>query len=259
MKLTIVLVSVSFLIILNAFVMGNPASITPQEVGNMLWICIEEFSNQVPADWDMVVQIDVTDISKSWHILFKKGKGIALKQGSNQNSLIIVTTTTNTLKKMFEGKIVGLTAGGKENWSNPAPLDIKLAKNTKMTPDIMQKIYFLGMHLFNHQKPERTLLGEEFSRKIHGANVVTLYYNPGFRSAWYMIKKNDKLNKPGDTNPFHQSFIFISGTGFAKIGNKQVKVKGGESYYIPPNSEHIVWTDSDEPLVLIWLAWGEGA
>jgi mannose-6-phosphate isomerase-like protein (cupin superfamily) len=53
--------------------------------------------------------------------------------------------------------------------------------------------------------------------------------------------------------------VFIRGEGSAKIGEDTVKVKAGESYYIPPGSDHVVWTESDEPLELIWLAWGEGA
>jgi mannose-6-phosphate isomerase-like protein (cupin superfamily) len=82
---------------------------------------------------------------------------------------------------------------------------------------------------------------------------------PGMRSAWYLLKKDERLNEPGDINPFPQAFIFISGEGFAKIGDKTIRTKAGESYYIPPNSDHVVWTESKESLVLIFLAWGEGA
>jgi hypothetical protein len=28
---------------------------------------------------------------------------------------------------------------------------------------------------------------------------------------------------------------------------------------LAPNSDHVVWTDSDQPLVLVWMAWGEEA
>ena len=70
------------------------------------------------------------------------------------------------------------------------------------------------------------------------------------------MRKGEKLNEPGDIDPFPQALIFIKGEGFAKIGNKTIKVKASESYYIPPNSDHVVWTNSDKPLVFIWLAWG---
>jgi mannose-6-phosphate isomerase-like protein (cupin superfamily) len=45
----------------------------------------------------------------------------------------------------------------------------------------------------------------------------------------------------------------------AKIGDETIPVKAGEAYYIPPGSDHVVWTEGDSPLVMIWLAWGKGA
>jgi mannose-6-phosphate isomerase-like protein (cupin superfamily) len=55
----------------------------------------------------------------------------------------------------------------------------------------------------------------------------------GFRSAWYRVNPGERLNEPGDTNPFPQAFIFIKGTGVAKIGDETVPVKADEAYSIP--------------------------
>jgi mannose-6-phosphate isomerase-like protein (cupin superfamily) len=129
----------------------------------------------------------------------------------------------------------------------------------EFTPEVKTQLYTFLQHFFNLTNPEKALLGEQHSRLVHGAHVVALYYAPGFRSAWYMVKKGERLNEPGDTNPFPQAFIIVEGEGFAKIGDSTVTVKAGESYYIPPDSDHVLWTDRDEHLVLIWLAWGEGA
>jgi mannose-6-phosphate isomerase-like protein (cupin superfamily) len=74
-----------------------------------------------------------------------------------------------------------------------------------------------------------------------------------------MIKEGQRLNEPGDTNPFPQAFVIVSGRGRAKIGNAEVDVRAGESYYIPPGSDHVLWPAIGERLELIWLAWGEGA
>lgn len=74
-----------------------------------------------------------------------------------------------------------------------------------------------------------------------------------------MVKPGERLNEPGDRNPFPQAFVFIAGEGWTTIGDQTVRVRAGEAYYVPPNAEHIVWTERDEPLVLIYLAWGEGA
>jgi mannose-6-phosphate isomerase-like protein (cupin superfamily) len=71
--------------------------------------------------------------------------------------------------------------------------------------------------------------------------------------------RGQRLNAPGDTAPFPQAFIFVSGKGFAMIGEATVRVQAGEAYYDPPGADHEVWTECAEPLELIFLAWGEGA
>lgn len=114
-------------------------------------------------------------------------------------------------------------------------------------------------YFFAPQQPHRYLLGVSHARKVHGGMSVGLYYYPGFRSSQYTVAKGVRLNEPGDTNPFPQAFVFISGSGFALIGSDTVRVKAGESYLIPAGTDHVVWNESDEPLVLIWLAWGPGA
>ncbi len=151
------------------------------------------------------------------------------------------------------------TALSKAKGSDYAPLDFKLVEDLEVTPEVRTQLYTFLQHFFNPSVPERILLGEEYSRVVHGGHAIALYYHPGFRSGWYLLKKGEKLNEPGDTNPYPQAFIFIEGEGFAKIGDRTIRVKTGESYYIPPNSDHVVWTESDKPLILIWLAWGEGA
>jgi hypothetical protein len=104
--------------------------------------------------------------------------------------------------------------------------------------------------------PEKVLLREQYSHLIHAGPAIPLYCYPGFCSTRYLVKKGECLNEPGERNEFPQSFIF--GQAFARIGDRVVEVKAGESYYIPPNSDHFVWTESDEPPVLIFLARDKG-
>lgn len=114
-------------------------------------------------------------------------------------------------------------------------------------------------HFFSRTDPEKIELGEQYAREVHGGHAIPLYYYPGFRSSWYLVKKGEKINEPGNTNPFQQAFVIIGGEGKAVIGRETVVVKAGQSYYIPPDTEHIFWTETDSPLVMIWLAWGEEA
>ena len=74
-----------------------------------------------------------------------------------------------------------------------------------------------------------------------------------------MIKKGEQINEEGEVDPWHQAIIVISGKGKAKIGENTVEIKAKESYYIPPNSEQVIWNDNEDKLELIFLAWGEGA
>ena len=46
---------------------------------------------------------------------------------------------------------------------------------------------------------------------------------------------------------------------YAKISEISIDVMSGEAFYIPPQSEHLLWNDDPESLCLIYLAWGENA
>ena len=171
----------------------------------------------------------------------------------------MLTMSDETLAKIYRGELTAFTAAARTNISDPAPLDILLPEGAGFTQSLyLQAITFI-QRFFWHSDPECILLGEAHARMVHGAHAIPLFYHPGFRSAWYLVKKGERLNEPGDVNPFPQGFVFVSGQGIAEIGGKRVAIKAGEAYYIPPGISHVVWTDSDTPLSLLWLAWGDGA
>lgn len=236
---------------------GQNAKIS--DVDQILEAMGEVFKSKIDEHYSVIVQFDITDKKESWHVIVEEGRKVSVGKGPHEGAGFFVITTSDTLRLIHDGKMTAMTAGGKATGADHAPLDIKLAEGLKFTPEIRTQFYTFLHHFFNPTVPERILLGEEYSRVVHGAHVVALYYHPGFRSAWYLVKKGEKLNEPKDTNPFPQAFIFIEGEGFARIGDRTVKVKAGESYFIPPNSDHVVWTESDKPLILIYLAWGDGA
>jgi mannose-6-phosphate isomerase-like protein (cupin superfamily)/putative sterol carrier protein len=229
------------------------------DVGEILASMAEVFKSKIDEDYSVIVQFDITDKEESWHVIVEEGRKVSVGKGPHEQAAFFVITTLDTLRLFLEGKMTAMTAAGKATDADHAPLDVKLAEGLEFTPEIRTQFFTFLYHFFNTTVPERILLGEEYSRVVHGGHVVALYYHPGFRSAWYLVKKGEKLNEPKDTNPFPQAFIFIEGEGFAKIGDKTINVKAGESYYIPPNSDHVVWTESDKPLILIYLAWGDGA
>lgn len=229
------------------------------DVGKIFHTLAENFKSKIDEQFALIVQFDMKDQKESWHIIVEKGRKVTVNKGPHQEARFFFSATTDTLHLIYDGKMTAMTAVGKAKGSDHAPLDLRLAEGLKPTLEVMTQLYTFIQHFFNPSVPEKILLGEEYSRVVHGGHVIPLYYYPGFRSAWYLLKRGEKLNEPGDINPYPQAFIFIEGEGFAKMGNKTVKVRAGESYYIPPNSDHVVWTESGKPLILIWLAWGEGA
>lgn len=216
----------------------------------------ESFEKKIEDDFTCKVQFNVNDTGEKLLVETTSGK-VDIKEGTDTEVDIIIDTTLDTLKDICDGRINAFTAAGKSKPSDPAPLDWTVGKG--FVPARMSNIYFMLMHFFHPEEPETIKLGEEYSRLVHGGHAIPLYYHPGFRSAWYMIKKGERLNEPGERDPFHQGIVVIDGKGFAKIGDITVEISKNESYYIPPDSDQVLWTDSDEPLVIIWLAWGKGA
>jgi mannose-6-phosphate isomerase-like protein (cupin superfamily) len=229
------------------------------DVESLLVDMADSFRQKAPSNLALIVQINIQPTDRVWHIAIDSGKSIQVRAGSHPKAQFIFSTTEETLRLVHEGKMTGLTAAGKAKDSDTAPLEMKFGEGVQSTSAVKETLFASIQRFFNRSIPEKILLGDEHSRVVHGGHAIPLYYYPGMRSAWYLLKKGQRLNEPGDTNPFPQAFIFISGEGFAKIGDTRLKVKAGESYYVPPNSDHVVWTESQEPLVLIFLAWGEGA
>lgn len=238
---------------------GQPTRSEMFEADKMLRTMAENFKNKIDEQFSLIVQFDMKDKKESWHVIVEKGCKVVVGKGSHKDALFFIFTTTDTLRLIYEGKMTAMTAAGKAKGSDYAPLYLKLAEGLELTSEVRTWLYTFLQHFFNPSVPEKILLREEYSRVVHGGHVIPLYYYPGFRSAWYLLKKGERLNAPGDTNPFPQAFVLIEGEGFAKIGDKTIRVKAGESYYIPSNSDHVVWTENDKPLILIFLAWGDGA
>jgi len=206
------------------------------------------------------IQFQIIPENEIWYLNSQpSGPAQLMKTISSGEPEIIFKLSLETLEQIFAGEMTGLTAIGRENMSDQTPLDFQLGPNTQMTPNLLNKFYKFIQHFFNPTHPETILMDKAHSRQVHGAWAIPLFYHTGFRSAWYQIEKGQRLNEPGDTNPFPQAFIIISGTGYAKLGEINENVGPGKAYFIPPGTDHVVWTDEETPLSLIYLAWGEKA
>ena len=200
------------------------------------------------------VGFEILPEKEMWYLLVSPGDPLFLTQEPEFNPQIIFSCHFDTLSDICAHKMTGLTAMGRENISDETPLNYRLGPNQKMDLTLLAQGLEFVQRFFNPTYPEEIDLDKSKSRQVHGAWAVPMFYHPGFRSAWYWVEKGQSLNKPGDTNPFPQAFVFISGQGYAKIGELIQEVKVNEAYYIPPHTDHIVWTEDEAPLELIFLA-----
>jgi mannose-6-phosphate isomerase-like protein (cupin superfamily) len=216
------------------------------------------FLDKTPQNYNDTLNFKVQDDDSYWHVIFSDDSFV-MNPGKSFGAKIILTASLETYRKVYYGELSPITAAGRASRTQSAPLDFILEGGMKINQMDWDKAYFTLINFFNHHPHNKTKLGREYSRTVHGANVVGLYYSVGFRSAWYHILPGQTLNEDGEKDPFKQSFIITSGTGFAKLGNDTIEIKANEAYYIKPYIEHKVWTDNKEGISIIWHAWGEEA
>jgi mannose-6-phosphate isomerase-like protein (cupin superfamily) len=220
---------------------------------------VENYRAKVDPNEAMIVQFNVAPAGQVWHVVIEPGQQVCLVEGPHPDARFIILANETILEQVYNGQISAMTAGARAKMSDPAPLDFKMGEGVSFSPEIYAGLLTFVQRFFNRFDPERILFDEAHARLVHGGHAVALYYHTGFRSAWYQIRKGERVNETGDSNPFPQAFVIVSGSGMAKFGEKTLSIKAGESYYVPAGEDQVVWNESDQPLEFVWLAWGEGA
>jgi mannose-6-phosphate isomerase-like protein (cupin superfamily) len=215
----------------------------------------KSFAGKVPEGYIDTLCLHLKDDDSYRFVVFSNGE-YKVAEGMISSPGLVVTADMATYRKVYTGDLSPLTAVGRASISDPAPLDFRLVNGMAMSSIDWEKMYFTLINFFNVDQNNKVRMGREYSRTVHGGNVVGLYYTVGYRSAYYSVIPGQVINEAGEKDPFHQSFIIIGGSGYAKLGNDTVRVKANEAYYIKPGMEHKVWTDNTEGLILIWSAWG---
>ena len=218
------------------------------------------FVKKIDKEYQAIVNFTITDSENSKHIIISDGQ-FQVYDSLNAGANFTFKSSLEHYKKIIRGEITGFTSMGRANMSDSTPLDFEFHK--PVTDNPMNDLLFFVQRFFNPSPNDKVILSKENSRIVHGGHAIPLFYQMtdqiGVRSAWYQIEKGQQVNEPGDTNPFPQYFIMIKGMGFARIGQDTLRVKENEAYYIAPGLDHIFWTDSERPMEMIFLAWGEGA
>ena len=216
------------------------------------------FEKKIDDDYTIHVQFQIPP-DKQMLLVKAEGGSVEVIDGPGDIADLMLVVSEETLLDLWHGRMWALTAAGKALSTDKAPLDWLDPPDAKPSGASGTDALYFVMHFFFRTDPEKILLGEEHARKVHGGLAIPISYGAGVRSAWYMLKTGMQLNEPGDTNPFWQAFVVVEGRGVGRIGDTEVIINAGEAYHIPPGAEHFIRNDNQEPLVLIWIAWGEGA
>lgn len=186
---------------------------------------------------------------------------VELRQGLPSASSVLYVLDLNTLRTIDRGEMNALTAMGKARASDPAPMDIEFMEGFRPEPDFIARLIPFTFHFWTRGFPEVVDYGKQYSREVHGANMVVFYYQTGLRSAWAQMEKGQHVNAdPKDqTNPFPTMIIGIRGKAVAKIGGREVMMQEGQMVLIPAGVAHEAWNPNDDPAEIILIMFGEGA
>jgi mannose-6-phosphate isomerase-like protein (cupin superfamily) len=201
---------------------------------------------------------------EKWTVSIDKNRApkVNLRKGFPNQPTFYAVTDFNTLKKIYDGELNALTAGGRARMSDKTPLNFGFMEGFQPPIDYINVVMLpLGFHFFNRGTPEIIPFGEKFSRSVHGGNTVIFYYQKGLRTAWYQIKKGMKINEDPElaTNPFPTLFIMTKGKGMGRLGDDTMSLKEGMAIFVPAGMIHQFWTESDSGLEFVIVMFGEGA
>ena len=203
-------------------------------------------------DWHVVVSGKTEGVGK-WKVI--------LRRGLPPDPTVLYTLDRRTLESIDTGALSALTAMGKARGSDVAPMDIELMPGFQPDPAFFTRFIPLTFHFWTRGVPGIVPFGKRYSRVVHGGNAVALYYQKGFRSAWYQLEKGQHINEdPKDqVNEFPSMFVAVRGRAAARIGGKEMQIIAGEMMFVPAGVSHEFWNPYEEPVELIVLMVGEGA
>ncbi len=202
-----------------------------------------------------------------WHIVVEgkseeeKRAVVTLKKGFPGEPIGYYNLDIEILKRIDRNELSVLTGMGKARSSDIAPVEFDVVEGFDPGSEYWERLNPFTFHFWTRGIPEIVRFAGEYSRVVHGANVVLFYYERGLRTAWYQIEKGQHINKePKDqTNPFPTILIIIRGKAQAKIAGLEKTIKIGELLFIPAGISHEFWNNDEEPCEGIIIMFGKGA
>jgi mannose-6-phosphate isomerase-like protein (cupin superfamily) len=166
-----------------------------------------------------------------------------------------------TLLRLDSGELNALTAMAQGHASDPTPLVAHHPPGFNWTPENRALYMPFMFHFWNREHPAIVRFGEGSTRTVHGAEATVLYYDRGFRSAWYRVAEGVHINADPrqQRNPFTSMFIITQGTISARIDGIQLRLTAGETLVVPAGISHEFWAEPGEGGDAVVIMFGPGA
>lgn len=237
----------------------------PEEI---LQSFVEDFRNDQFASEPITFGVRVRgEGGGDWHIVVagkseeEKKAVVTLIKGFPGQPIGYYNMDIETLKKLDRNELSVLTGMGKARSSDIAPVEFDVVEGFNPGSEYWDRLSPFTFHFWTRGIPEIVKFAGEYSRVVHGANVVLFYYERGLRTAWYQIEKGQHINKDtkDQTNPFPTMLIITRGKAQAKIGGVEKTIKNGEMLFIPAGVSHEFWNNDEEPCESIIIMFGKEA
>jgi len=184
---------------------------------------------------------------------------VSLAEGRSEKAMAELLLSQETFSKLMDGTWNGMTAAGREDIRQSAPLDFRFLPGHTLTGQLLQMLYHLGMHFFQQGYPSVFRFGPGHTRLVHGGHAAPLAYGHGVRFAYYTISGDERINDDNAADPFDQVITVIGGEGVAVIDGVEVALERGLAVHVPPKTSHMIRATGSERLELLWVAYGSGA
>jgi mannose-6-phosphate isomerase-like protein (cupin superfamily) len=177
-----------------------------------------------------------------------------------QNALVFEMDMA-TLLRIDSGQLNALTAMAQGHASDPTPLVAHHPPGFSWTPENRALYMPFMFHFWNREHPAVVRFGEGSTRSVHGAEATVLYYDRGFRSAWYRVSEGVHINADPrqQRNPFTSMFIITRGTVSARIDGIELRLSEGETLVVPAGMTHEFWAEPGEGGDAVVIMFGPGA
>jgi mannose-6-phosphate isomerase-like protein (cupin superfamily) len=199
------------------------------------------------------------DIEGRFFAIAMEKESVSVSEGRSEKAIAELVLSEETYARLLDGTWNGMTAAGRENIRQSAPLDFRFLPGYTFSGQLLQMLYHLGMHFFQQSFPSVFRFGPAHTRRVHGGHAVPLAYGHGIRVAYYTISGDERINDDDAADPFDQVISVIGGKGLAVIDGVEVALERGIAVHVPPRTTHLIKATGSERLELFWVAYGSGA